>query len=98
MKWGTKLCRSVPVDCARLCSLSCKSLPLDLEPPATRTDLPAVANILKKFMFHPYPQMAVAQIAELALLGAGDASLMFPTTLDEYEDAMAEEVPSRIAL
>ena len=42
--------------------------------------------------------MAVAQIAELALLGAGDACLMFPTTLDEYEDAMAEEVPSRIAL
>jgi hypothetical protein len=38
------------------------------------------------------------QIAEMALLGGGAGSLLFPTTLDEYEVAMAEEMPSRVAL
>ncbi len=42
--------------------------------------------------------MAVRQIAELTLLGAGDVRAMFPTTLEEYEVAMSEEMPSRVAL
>jgi hypothetical protein len=41
---------------------------------------------------------AIEQIAELALLGAGDSDLMFPETIEDYEIAMQEELPSRIAL
>eukprot|EP00955_Chlamydomonas_euryale_P060109 357613-Chlamydomonas_euryale.AAC.3 len=41
---------------------------------------------------------AAEQLAEMALLGAGDSASMFPQTLEDYEVAMAEEAPSRIAL
>jgi len=42
--------------------------------------------------------VALQQIADLVLLGAGGAQMIFPETLEEYECAASEEVPSRIAL
>ena len=39
---------------------------------------------------------AIDQMAALALLGAGDASLIYPETLDEMHAAYAEETEWRV--
>ena len=43
-------------------------------------------------------QGIIEQIVEMSLLGPGDAHTMFPSNLQEYEIAMSDELPSRIAL
>lgn len=40
----------------------------------------------------------VGQIAEMALLGAGDADMVYPETLDEYYASMFDEMTFRVAL
>jgi hypothetical protein len=40
----------------------------------------------------------VAQIAELAQLGLGDADRMYPQTMDEYYQAVADEQAWRVVL
>lgn len=40
----------------------------------------------------------MAQLAELALLGAGDSARIFPATLDEYMQNAADEQEFRVAL
>lgn len=41
---------------------------------------------------------AVRQIAEMALLGAGCADVMYPASLDEMYEQAAEELVFRVAL
>ena len=41
---------------------------------------------------------AVGQLAELALLGAGRAAELFPSTLDELYEAALDESPFRVVL
>lgn len=41
---------------------------------------------------------AIGQLAELALLGAGQASQLYPETLDELYASVADEAPFRIVL
>jgi len=43
-------------------------------------------------------QRAIGQLAELALLGAGRADEMFPSTLDELYAAALDEAPFRVVL
>jgi hypothetical protein len=41
---------------------------------------------------------AVRQIAEMALLGLGDADRIFPESLDEHYISVSEEMQFRVAL
>lgn len=40
----------------------------------------------------------IREVADRALLGVGDADVMFPTTLDQMYEAYADDVPGRIML
>ncbi len=43
-------------------------------------------------------EAAVQQIAEMALLGAGCADMMFPDSLEEFYELAADELVFRVAL
>lgn len=40
----------------------------------------------------------IQEMAEKALLGLGNADLTYPSTLEQYYDAYADEMPSRVML